>query len=69
MRTNIVIDDELMVQAQALTGLDTKKAVVDEALRLLIQKYQQQSVRDLRGKLRWEGNLAAMREDRFDAAG
>ncbi len=69
MRTNIVIDDELMVQAQALTGLDTKKAVVDEALRLLIQKYQQQSVRDLRGKLRWEGNLTAMREDRFDTAG
>ncbi len=69
MRTNIVIDDELMVQAQQLTGLDTKKAVVDEALRLLIQKYQQQSVRDLRGKLRWEGNLAKMREDRFDTAG
>ncbi len=69
MRTNIVIDDELMVQAQALTGLETKKAVVDEALRLLIQKYQQQSVRDLRGKLQWEGSLADMREDRFDPAG
>ena len=69
MRTNIVIDDELMVQAQALTGLETKKAVVDEALRLLIQKYQQQSVRDLRGKLHWEGSLADMREDRFDTAG
>lgn len=66
MRTNIVIDEELMAQAQMLTGLSTKKAVVDEALRLLIQKYEQQTVRQLRGKLRWEGDLADMREARVD---
>lgn len=69
MRTNIVIDDQLMSQAQTLTGLTTKKAVIEEALRLLIMKYEQQQVRQLRGKLRWEGDLAEMREGRFDAAG
>lgn len=39
MRTNIVIDDKLMNQAQELSGLNTKKAVVEEALKLLIQTY------------------------------
>ena len=36
MRTNIVIDDHLMRQALAISGLQTKKAVVEEALRRLI---------------------------------
>jgi Arc/MetJ family transcription regulator len=62
MRINIVIDDQLMSQALTLTGLTTKQAVIEEALRLLIMKYEQQQVRQLRGKLRWEGDLADMRE-------
>jgi Arc/MetJ family transcription regulator len=37
MRTNIVIDDGLMRQAMKTTGLSTKKAVVEERLRLLIK--------------------------------
>ena len=64
MRTNIVIDDELMAEAQRLTGIQTKKGVVDEALRLLVQMRQQAQVRELRGKLTWEGDLDAMREAR-----
>ena len=63
MRTNIVIEDELMEQALNLTGLKTKKAVVTEALRLLIQMKKQGKIRELRGKLRWEGNLDVMRTD------
>ena len=69
MRTNIVIDDQLMAQAQSLTGLTTKKAVVEEALRLLIMNYEQREIRQLRGQLHWEGNLAEMREERFDYSG
>jgi Arc/MetJ family transcription regulator len=69
MRTNIVIDDQLMAQAQSLTGLATKKAVVEEALRLLIMNYEQREIRQLRGQLHWEGNLAEMREERFDYSG
>ena len=67
MRTNIVLDDELMAEAQQLSGLPTKKAIVEEALQIMIRHYKQMQVRKLRGKLTWEGNLDEMREDRFDA--
>lgn len=66
MRTNIVIDEKLMTQAQNLTGITTKKAVVEEALRLLIRIQQQIRVRELRGQLHWEGDLNEMREGRFE---
>lgn len=63
MRTNIVIDDKLMDQAINLSGLETKKAVVEQALKLYIQLLQQAALRELRGKLRWEGDLDQMRLD------
>lgn len=69
MRTNIVLDDDLMNRAQELTGLKTKRAVVEEALRLLIRLYEQEQVRSLRGTLHWEGNLAQTREERLDLTG
>ena len=61
MRTNIVIDDELMENALKATGLTTKKDVVEQGLKLLIKRNQQQKIRSLRGKLRWEGDLDEMR--------
>lgn len=61
MRTNIVIDDQLMADALKATGLHTKKEAVEEGLKLLIRRNQQQEIRKLRGKLRWEGNLDEMR--------
>ena len=67
MRTNIVIDDELLRRARDLSGLPTKKAVVEEALRTLVQLREQERVLSLRGKIGWDGNLAAMRQSRsFD---
>ncbi|MBW1759043.1 MAG: type II toxin-antitoxin system VapB family antitoxin [Deltaproteobacteria bacterium] len=63
MRTNIVIDDELMTEAMKLSQLKTKKAVVENGLRLLIQLKKQERVKNLRGKLKWEGNLDEMRLD------
>lgn len=65
MRTNVVIDDELMSQAMKYTGLKTKRAVIEEALRTLIRLKSQEQVRALRGKLRWEGNLDELRQGRF----
>ena len=62
MRTNIVIDDSLMQEAQFISGIKTKKGVVEEALKTFIQLHQQSAVRELRGKLNWEGDLANMRE-------
>jgi Arc/MetJ family transcription regulator len=57
MRTNVVIDDELMADALEITGLNTKKAVIEEALRTLVRLKKQERVRSLRGKLQWEGDL------------
>jgi Arc/MetJ family transcription regulator len=63
MRTNIVIDDELMEKALEVSNAKTKKDVVEEALSLLIRLKQQMKLRDLRGKLQWEGNLTEMRTE------
>ena len=65
MRTNVVIDDELMAEALESTGLKTKRAVIEEALRTLVRRKKQEQVRYLRGKLQWEGNLSVLREDRL----
>jgi Arc/MetJ family transcription regulator len=64
MRTNIILDEDLIDRARKLTGIKTKKQVVQEALRLLIQLREQEQVRSLRGKLHWEGDLDEMRKDR-----
>lgn len=69
MRTNIVIDDDLIAKALEVTGLKTKRAAVEEGLRLLIELSEQASVRDLFGTLEWEGDLTIMREDRIDYSG
>ena len=63
MRTNIVIDDELMAKAIKATGLETKKDVVEQGLKLLVKRKQQQSIRSLRGKVNWEGDLDEMRSN------
>jgi Arc/MetJ family transcription regulator len=65
MRANIVIDNSLMRQAMKATGLSTKKAVVEEGLRMLIKVKGQEGIRRLRGKVEWEGDLDAMREGRI----
>jgi Arc/MetJ family transcription regulator len=68
MRTNIVIDNSLMRQAMKATGLSTKKAVVEEGLRMLVKVKGQEGIRHLRGKVEWRGDLSAMREGRIKAA-
>jgi Arc/MetJ family transcription regulator len=66
MRTNIDIDDELMEKAMAATGLRTKKAVVEEALKLLVRLKGQERIKEYRGKLTsWEGSIDEMRRDRL----
>lgn len=61
MRTNIDIDDRLMEEAMKSSGLRTKRAAVEEGLRLLIQTRAQASIRKLRGKVKWEGDLQRSR--------
>jgi Arc/MetJ family transcription regulator len=64
MRTNIVIDDRLMRDTLRATGLKTKREVVEMGLRTLLRLSRQGEVRSLRGKLRWQGDLDAMRSGR-----
>jgi Arc/MetJ family transcription regulator len=64
MRTNIDIDDRLMREAMRSSGARTKRAAVEQGLRLLIQTRGQRSIRRLRGKVSWEGNLEVSRQGR-----
>ena len=64
MRTNVVIDDELMESALKASGKKTKKDAIEEALRLLVRMKDQERIKGFRGKLRWAGNLDEMRLDR-----
>jgi len=61
MRTNIDIDDRLMRRAMRSSRSRTKRATVEAGLRLLIQTRAQTSIRRLRGKIRWEGDLRKSR--------
>ena len=64
MRTNIVIDNTLMQEALKATGLKTKKEAVELGLKTLITLRKQAAIRELKGKLQWEGNLDELRTDR-----
>ncbi|MDI9554554.1 MAG: type II toxin-antitoxin system VapB family antitoxin [Pseudomonadota bacterium] len=64
MRTNIVIDDDLMTSALKASGKTTKKDTIEEALRLLVQIRGRREIRKFRGKLKWSGNLDEMRLDK-----
>jgi Arc/MetJ family transcription regulator len=64
MRTNIVIDDKLMRDTLRATGLKTKREAVELGLRTLLRLRKQGEIRQLRGKLDWQGDLNAMRSDR-----
>jgi len=65
MRTNIDIDDRLMRQAMRSSRSRTKRATVDAGLRLLIETRSQTSIRRLRGKIRWDGDLNRSRLGRL----
>jgi Arc/MetJ family transcription regulator len=63
MRINIVINDRLMDEALKLTGVKSKREVVELALKTLIQLKQQTQIKAYRGKLQWDGDLEFMRTD------
>jgi Arc/MetJ family transcription regulator len=65
VRTNIVIDDQLVKKGMKYTGITTKKKLVDYALRELIKRQERKGLLTLKGKLQWEGDLNQMRKSRF----
>lgn len=64
MRTNIIIDDDLMTAALKATGLKTKKEAVELGLRTLVRLKGQAKVKEWKGKLDWQGDLDKMRLDK-----
>lgn len=63
MRTNIDIDDALLAEAMAASGLTTKRATVEEALRQLVLSHRRrEAIRNSAG-IGWEGDLDEMRLD------
>jgi Arc/MetJ family transcription regulator len=69
VRTNIEIDDDLMREAMRASGDRTKRAVVERALRLLVQTRGQSRIRRLRGKVTWRGDLNETRRARGSTSG
>jgi Arc/MetJ family transcription regulator len=64
MRTNIVINDEIMNQALTIGGYRTKKEAVEAGLKLIVRLKKQEEIKKYRGKLKWEGDLDEMRSNR-----
>lgn len=65
MKTNIQLDDSLVEEAFQLTGLKTKKDLINHALSELVRRKNQKRILRLKGKIDWEGNLNEMRDGRF----
>lgn len=63
-RTNIVLDDELVKSCLEITGLKTRRELIDHALRELLRHENQKKILKLRGKINWEGDLNSWREGR-----
>jgi len=63
-RTNVVLDDELVEECRKLTGIKTRRALIDYALREVRRHGRQKHLLELKGSVKWEGNLAEWREAR-----
>jgi Arc/MetJ family transcription regulator len=63
-RTNVVLDDKLIAHCQRATGIKTRRALIHHALQELLRHKRQKKVLQLKGTVRWEGDLAAWRRKR-----
>ncbi|HHN65635.1 MAG TPA: type II toxin-antitoxin system VapB family antitoxin [Nitrospirae bacterium] len=63
-RTVIDINDKILKRAQQLTGITKKVEIVNYALKRLVEQKEIEEILELRGKVRWEGNLEEMRKGR-----
>lgn len=64
-RTNVVLDDNLLVDCMKATGIKTSKALIDHALRELLRHEEQTKILELKGKIHWEGDLNEWRRGRY----
>jgi len=61
-RTNVVLDDALVEKCRKATGISTRRALIDHALRELLRHRQQRQVLALKGKIDWSGDLKEWRK-------
>lgn len=64
MRTNIEIDEKTLNEVMKLCGFKTKKEAVEKSLEFMIKYYKKSGLKDLRGKIEWDGDLNDMRTER-----
>ena len=65
VRTNIVLDQDLVEVGLAATGLGTRRELVDHALRELLRHHEQRRILELKGEVDWQGDLDEMRAGRL----
>ena len=63
-RTNVVLDEDLVEAGLEMTGLKSRRALIDHALRELLRREAQRKILELKGKVHWEGDLSSMRQKR-----
>ena len=63
-RTSIILDEALVAKCQEATGIKTRRALVQHALEELLRHERQKEVIELKGTVRWEGDLAGWRSKR-----
>jgi Arc/MetJ family transcription regulator len=63
-RTNVVLDEDLVEAGMELTGLKSRRALIDYALRELLRRESQRKILELKGKIHWEGDLPSLRQRR-----
>ncbi len=63
-RTNVVLDDELVEECQELTGIQTRRALIDYALTEVRRRGRQRRLLTLKGTVKWEGDLDTWRQAR-----
>lgn len=63
-RTNIVIDETLVRKARKLTGLKTKREIVERALELLVRSEEGKGILKFYGSGIWSGDLKHSRRNR-----
>jgi Arc/MetJ family transcription regulator len=64
-RTNVVLDEDLISKCLKITGIKTRRALIDHALRELLRHKRQKRILELKGKIDWEGDLESWRSARI----
>ena len=63
-RTNVLLDDKIVEDCLRATGIKTRRALIDHALRELLRHESQIKILELKGKVHWEGDLNELRQAR-----